>query len=246
MKTYNFLFAVLMLAAATTLTLTSCQDENNIISTTSDHNVESRTNQNNVLYPPTSHPYGKSYDEWAVIFWQRLMAFDCATIFSENVFGLNQEEDVFFLSGSVGTYNIDVTIPADKAILTPIINYINDYPCPDPNFEPSQGQSLEDFLQEGAAAAIDLVENIEVTLDGVVLEDMENYRFNSDLFYFTGSADLPTCFDACVTGTPQPAVTDGYYLIFKKMSPGQHTLHLAAEMPAYGAVLDGTFNITVL
>lgn len=239
---------MLAVAIATGMALftTSCQQEQDAVIVAPKENVvDWRTNPNNVLYPPSAHPYGKSYEEWAIIFWQRLMAFDCGTIFSENVYGLNQEEDVYFLSGSVGTYNVDVTIPADKAILTPIINYINDYPCPDPNFQPAQGQSLEDFLKEGAAAAIDLVQNIEVTLDGVVLEGMEDYRFNSDLFYFTGSADLPTCFDACVTGTPQPAVTDGYYLIFKKMSPGQHTLHLAAEMPAYGLVLDGTFNITV-
>jgi hypothetical protein len=74
---------------------------------------------------------------------------------------------------------------------------------------------------------------------------MEAYRISSDLFYFTGNAELPTCFDPCVTGTEQPGVTDGYYLIFKNMSPGQHTLHLYAEVPAYGLVIDGTFNITV-
>lgn len=228
------------------LGLSSCQNEPDTLTPVEQTNdLDWRSSSNNVLFPANAHPYGKSYEEWAVLFWQRLMAFDCATIFSENVYGLDQDEPVFFLSGSVGTYTVDVTIPKNKAILTPIVNYINDFPCPDTSFHPAPGQSLEDFLQEGAAGFIDLVENIEVTLDGVTLENLENYRLSSSLFEFTGNAELPTCFDPCVTGTEQSAVTDGYYLIFKKMSVGQHTLHLYAEIPAFGMVLDGTFNITV-
>ena len=40
------------------------------------------------------------------------------------------------------------------------------WPCPDPNFQPAPGQTLEEFLQEGAAAFIDLADNLSVTLDG--------------------------------------------------------------------------------
>lgn len=238
-------YLMVVFCSLTVVLLTpSCQNtEETLI--TEEQTVTPRSTPNHVLYPPNAQPFGHSYEEWAVKFWQRLMAFDCATIFSENVFGLNQDENVFFLSGSVGTYNVDVTIPRDKAIMTPIVNYINDYPCPDPGFQPAPGQSLEDFLAEGAASFIDLVDNIEVTLDGEALENLEDYRFSSDLFYFTGNPELPTCLDPCVTGTEQPAVTDGYYLIFKKMSVGQHTLHLYAEIPDYGLVLDGTFNITI-
>lgn len=238
---------LMLLVMALTLALTSCQEESDLQpGTKGSTEIDTRSNPNSKLYPPGSHPFGQSYGEWSEDFWVRLMAFDCETIFSPEVYPLNQDDpNVFFLSGSVGTYNVDVTVPREKAIFTPIINYINDYPCPDPDFQPEPGQSLEEFLSLGAAAAIDLVEDLAVTLDGVALEDLEDYRFQSGLFYFTGNPELPNCFDPCVTGTPQPAAADGYYLMFKKMSPGQHTLHLSAEMPAYGLVLNGTFNITV-
>ena len=31
-------------------------------------------------------------------------------------------------------------------------------------------------------------------------------------------------FDSCVTGSRQPAVSDGFYLPFKPMTPGEHTI----------------------
>lgn len=246
MKT-TFISRLLGLACLmSVVAFTSCSQEQDLASDQlADGRLEARTNQSSILYPPTAQPYGKSYAEWAEDFWIRLMAFDCETIFSEEVYALNQDQPIFFLSGSVSTYEYDVTIPRDKPVMTPIINYLNDWPCPDPNFGPAPGQTLEDFLQEGAQDAIDIVTNLQVTFDGVELTGLEDYRFLSDLFYFTGDPSLTGCMDPCVTGEPQAGVTDGYYLIFKKMSPGQHTLHLAGEIPDYGLVLDGTFNITV-
>jgi hypothetical protein len=31
-------------------------------------------------------------------------------------------------------------------------------------------------------------------------------------------------FDSCITGTRQPAVVDGFYFMFKSMTPGEHTV----------------------
>ena len=36
-------------------------------------------------------------------------------------------------------------------------------------------------------------------------------------------------FDSCVTGRRQPAVSDGFFLMFKPMSPGQHTIVINAH-----------------
>ncbi len=32
--------------------------------------------------------------------------------------------------------------------------------------------------------------------------------------------------DACVTGTPQPAIVDGFFMMFKPLTPGEHTLRV--------------------
>jgi hypothetical protein len=173
------------------------------------------------------------------------MAFDCETFQSENNNAFNQTQPIFMLGGPIGNFTMDVTIPRDKPVMAPIITFLNDHPCPDPGFGPAPGETLEEFLQAGAAEAIDIVTNVSATLDGVLLNDIDMYRFGSDLFYFTGHPSLADCVDPCVTGEEQAAVTDGYFLILKKLDPGQHTLHLTAEIPAYALLHSGTFNITV-
>jgi hypothetical protein len=57
--------------------------------------------------------------------------------------GIGQSGPVFFLGGTTGTSEArTITIPTGKKLCFPIANYLNDYPCPDPNFQPAPGQSL--------------------------------------------------------------------------------------------------------
>jgi hypothetical protein len=120
--------------------------------------------------------------------------------------------------------------------------YLNDYPCPDPSFEPAPGQSLEDFLAEGAAAVIDQVTNLQIEVDGVLLANVPNYRLGTDLFLFTSHPSL-IAIDPCVTGTPQPAVVNGYFLMFAPFSVGEHVLRISVDLA--GSPLTTTNFITV-
>ena len=234
------------------LSLTSCQPDEGApenLNASSDE-MDWRCAQNSKVYPPNAHPFGQSYKEWTEDWWQWLMTFDCAGSPLLDPTGehatQNQSGPVFFLVGTTGgAVERNVTIPRTKAILFPLINIINDFPCPDTSFHPAPGQTLEDFLQEGAAAFIDLADNLSVTLDGDELNDPENYRFQTDLFQFTGNPDLTNCLDPCVTGQVQDAVSDGYWMMLKKLHHGNHTLHFYAEVPDYGFVVDVTYNITV-
>src|SRR6266699_2560678 len=45
------------------------------------------------------------------------------------------------------------------------------------------------------------------------------------LFSLTGDPTF-AALDACVTGTPQPAIVDGFFLMFKPLTPGDHTLRV--------------------
>lgn len=186
------------------------------------------------LFPRDSHPYGKSIERWSELLWSYIYAqpldhnpfldttgADCA---------VGQEGPVWFLPavpGSTLGTNITrrCTIPRHRAVLLQLASIMNDYPCPDPTFHPAPGQSLFDFLMAPVTPAIDAVSGFEITLDGVPLKDPLSNRFTSDdLFFFTGNLSLQATFDTCITGTPQPAVSDGYYLMFKPLSPGQHTI----------------------
>src|SRR5262245_30922229 len=104
-------------------------------------------NPNPGVLPPHSEAFGKTYAEWSVRWWRWLLSqpFDSnPTIDTSGTDCANgQSGPVWFLAGSPVKSAITraCDVPAGKAVLFPIINYENDFPCPDPNFKPDPGQS---------------------------------------------------------------------------------------------------------
>src|SRR5438105_3100202 len=95
------------------------------------------------LIPVNAMSHGHSYIEWSERFWQRAVS-----IPAERNPGLgrgtcaeNQSGPVWFLLGPLGS-DFSCTVPAGKALFFPPFATENDYPCPDPNFQPDPGQSL--------------------------------------------------------------------------------------------------------
>ncbi len=248
----QFLFLITLMALTTVLTWSGCQKEAD--QPQGDPALEARTPGDSKVFPPTAHPYGKSYAEWTILWNQVFMGFDC----DHNPW-LNPGHVLFYESGPVylmagikpPTTSENVTVPHGKAILFPLTNYINDYPCPDPNFQPAPGQTMEEFLAEGVAWFNSIVTDLSVTIDGSPLSNPGSYAFISPLFYFTGHPSLgdeeQCLFDPCVTGEEQPAVNGGYYLMLKPLSKGTHTVHYHSltDFPWGAFEQDGTFNITV-
>jgi hypothetical protein len=207
-------------------------------------------NSNPGVLPPWSHAFGRTYGEWGAAWWQ----WDIAIPFASNpIFdptgaaqAQHQSGPVWFLAGDAGGLaERTVEIPVGKAVFFPLINVANDYPCPDPLFQPAPGQSLEDFLTEGAAALIANVDALSAELDGRVLVNLFDYRGTSPLSTFTGDLSLQSTFDACLTGTPQPFVSDGYWLMLSPLPPGMHTLHFKASVLGGGFALELLYHINV-
>jgi hypothetical protein len=200
------------------------------------------------VFAPTSTPLGKSYTDWTIQWMNEFVSYDCANNPFNNPANVlfYQEGPVYFMAGlnTVGA-SVNVTIPQGKALLFPLLNYLNDYPCPDATFQPAPGQSMEDFLTAGVLDVLNQATGLEVTLDGEKVSDPATYKFVSKLFNFTANPALASCFDACVTGTSQPGVTGGYYMMLNNLSKGTHTVHYHAEITAWNWIQDGTFNITV-
>jgi hypothetical protein len=230
MKKLYTLYAYFLILLASCLSITSCKDD--------DHDPMP-------FYSLDEDPLGQSYEEWIIDWWQYLMSHDCASFSNASI--ESQTGPVHYLSGSVETYSRNVTITSGQSILVPILNYINDYPCPDTSFHPAPGQSLEDFMVEGAIAAMEAAEGMELIIDGKNYPITEENRIHTGLFYFTGNQDIANCFDPCVTGESQAAASDGYWVMIKPLSKGQHTIELGGSLVFPGATytLDGTFHITV-
>jgi len=62
------------------------------------------------------------------------------------------------------------------------------------------------------------------------------------LFPFTAAISLKDL-DGCVTGSPQLAVADGYWLLLEPLSRGEHTLHFRAASPAFS--IETTYHLTI-
>src|SRR5262249_15131477 len=135
-------------------------------------------------------------------------------------------------------------IPPEKPSLSQPAGSISDPPSPHPNSHPAPGQSCSNFFCERVLPLFDNESGFVITFDGVELVDPLSYRFTSpDLFYFKGDVSMQA-FDSCVTGKRQPAVSDGFYLPFRPMTPGQHTIVINAhDMMMVPVTL--TWNLTI-
>ena len=182
-------------------------------------------NPNPALFATDSRPFGRTMEGWAEAWWRwsfsiplSLNPNDTATADP----GESQHGPVFFLA----TPPIDgrtFDVPRHKAIAVLLSSVLNDYPCPDPTFQPAPGQTLFEFLSLGAAQA-DIVAEIESSLDGVALTDLTSYHFTSHkLMHITGDLSLQVL-DPCITGSPQPAVIEAYFMMLRPLRPGSHVL----------------------
>jgi hypothetical protein len=158
--------------------------------------------------------------------------------------GINQAGPVWFLAAPGGkTLNNACTLPAGKAILSGLFDGYDDYPCTDPTFGPAQGQSLETFLQSDILSfVVEPFVSGAATLDG---KPLKIRRVKTSLFAFTAAESLATAAfaDTCITGSPQLAVADGYYVFIEPLRPGQHILHLQST-DSVGDVTDVTTTLT--
>lgn len=191
-------------------------------------------NPNPALFPIDARPYGVDMATWAerASQWVYAQPLDQSPLFDPT--GANcdvgQQGPVWYIARIAGppvfSGTRTCTIPHQKSILLYIGAVVDDYPCPAfPDFQPAPGQSLYDFLAADAKFFMDTVDSLSVSLDGQPLNDVFSYRFVSpDLFTITGDLSLQPVLDPCITGSPQQAVVDGFFMMFKPLEPGEHTI----------------------
>jgi len=191
-------------------------------------------NPNPALFQKDARPYGVDMATWAerASQWVYAQPLDQSPLFDDT--GANcdvgQQGPVWYVARIAGppvfSGTRTCTIPHQKSILLYIGAVVDDYPCPAfPEFQPAPGQSLYDFLAADAKFFMDTVDSLSVSLDGQPLNDVFSYRFASpDLFTITGDLSLQAALDPCITGSPQQAVVDGFFMMFKPLEPGPHTI----------------------
>ena len=186
------------------------------------------------VFGPATAPYGDSLPEWTAD-WLRF-------VFNHTFDDLASEPHcrsseihsrVWFITPlfSPGSADVNCELPPGVSLLLPILwaecSTVEGTPfaCSD---ETSCRACAEGFL--------DGVAGLSAVIDGTVI-DVPRFRFGSPLL----SYELPgSNIFGLPDGTPIQSVGDGYYLMIKPLSVGQHVIHHAGGAPDLGF-----FNTTV-
>jgi hypothetical protein len=144
-----------------------------------------------------------------------------------------QSGPVWFLAGVFGPAECSGTVPAGKALFFPLA----DAECSTLEDPPFHGDTEAEQRSCAKLSADQIVAaNLFCEIDGVAVTNLESYRVASPQFEFTA----PTPWVFGVVGGPGTAVGDGYYLLLRPLSLGEHTIHFGGD---FG--IDTTFHLTV-
>lgn len=206
------------------------------------------------IFPPQSHPYGKTYSQWAAAWWQWAFSIPAPIHPILDQTGQNaaigQSGDVWFLAGNIGgTSERTATVPPGKALFVPILNtaYLG-YPCDDRNLP---GCEVDQAL-EAANDVATLLSFITPSMDGAKLtciidgnavRHLPAYRPESSAWYYLNLVDDNVF--GYLAGPYHPCVDTGYYLMLEPLSAGRHTIHFTGENADGSFSLDVTYNLKV-
>ncbi len=193
-------------------------------------------------YSPDQNVYGLSYGEWSAAWWQWALAFtnSASPVMDPNgsLCNSNQGGPVFFLAGSgPGTATRYCTVPAGKALFLPIIN-VECSTVEPPPFYGATGQEVRAcaaLWMDGAGK-----NTLKMTVDGKPLYGVTGYRMQSPFYSFI----MPETDNYLgVATTSGWSISDGYWVMLKPLSPGQHVIHFEGALVS-GPGAGGGQNIT--
>jgi hypothetical protein len=204
--------------------------------------------------PPPINPHKDAfpltYGEWSARWWQYILGLPAADHPLNDQTGdrcaVGQWGPVFFLVGpptSGVAVERSCTIPAGKGILFPIVNVS----CA----IPEDGATLA-AIKAVCTSIADLidVDSLSFTIDGHAVKRLDQFRFPSPTFSFTGAtpqvfSDIGCGTPPCYEGFRETAVADGYWILLKPLPLGTHDIHFHGEIPAASFVVDVTYRLTV-
>jgi hypothetical protein len=184
------------------------------------------------LFASDSRPFGLTYADWTARWWQWVLSIAKIENPLIDETGKNcangQSGPVWFLAGALeGSAERSCTIPADKAILFPVINV-------EASVAEGDG-STEEELSACVKFEMDQITDMRAIISGTNLDELKQYRIQSPLFNVTLPADN-------VLGLPAQStkmMSEGYWLFLKPPKPGIYNLY------SFGSCLAGRIKIGV-
>jgi hypothetical protein len=199
-------------------------------------------------YPSKAKVYGKKMGEWVADWWQWVLS----TPIGVNPFfdadgtnaGVGQRGKAWFLVGSdTGDATTRaINVPAGRPILIPVIATWWD----NAGLLPSDWFTTDELYAKVAqfADGVD-AESVVFTIDGVALTDIAKRRVKSIEFEYAVSPGSIAVGLGAEEGTIiYPAVSDGFWVMLRPLSAGNHTIHW--EAASGGSSYDVTYNLTAV
>jgi hypothetical protein len=202
------------------------------------------------VIPPHARPFGRSYSEWANLWWQWAYRLPITGHPLFDLQGINaaagQSGPVWFLAGTwsggsgspIQVVNRTITVPTGKALFFPILNSAT-------------------WVCDFARTAPDGYRNLSCTIDGRSVKGLSDplttpYRLLTPSFgaWLPEEDNYYQSFGLDWVGTAtNPWFGNGVYLMLAPLSAGQHMVHFTGNIvDSAGTVifgLDITYMITV-
>jgi hypothetical protein len=170
-----------------------------------------------------------SYESWTEKWWRWLLAIPKPSSPAADKTGeyssLNQgDPNVWFLAGTFGgSAERSCSIPVGRAVFFPLVNYV----------EFIRGKKV--FRDDSELVAyvrkhFDDVKELELSIDGLQSADFAKYRIQTAPF----DVNLPKDDVFDVGAGPNRAAGDGYWLMLRPLSAGEHKIAFSGVDPEYG------------
>jgi hypothetical protein len=162
--------------------------------------------------------------EWTANFWKWVISIPQQNNPNNDTTGekcaVNQNDpDVWYLAPTFGgDAERTCTIPKQKAILFPLL-------VGECNYLENPELKTESQLRACAIQGNNPSRSMEVIIDGTKLKNLENYRVQSQWFDLT----FPENNVMSVKPGNAKAVSDGFWVFLKPLSPGKHELEFSAS-----------------
>ena len=181
------------------------------------------------IFEPTESPFGHSYEDHIKNYWKYICRLpkDENPVIDNNgqkdeISNQNSTDPVFYLNFSRnGGSLVERTckVPTGKGVFIPVM-------CVEVSEKEVQNSSPE-HLKKIAKKDQDSVKNdLSVRLDGNEVLNLHSFRIPTDVFQleFPENAIFDVSSGSC------QAVTDGFYIITKPLSPGTHTIEFKGSL----------------
>jgi hypothetical protein len=204
--------------------------------------LASAQGQNFSIFPVDSKPYNLTYGEWSAKWWIWALSIpeenNPITDQTGEDCDINQQGPVWFLAGTLGgSVTRECTIPPDKSILLSPLNIECSY-AEFPTMKTEQ--ELRDCAQWPNAA-------VEVSIDGINIQDIDKYIVRSPIFDVT----LPENNIFGAPAGPTKAVSGGWWVLLRPLSPGNYQVSFGGSVVdnpttgTQGFAVKATYNLNI-